>query len=402
MFTERAACEVSVDLPGVSKRSFRRQISTTNPGIPLSPPMKNADTQSYQLLTIRYLRKQAKQLAGQMVGLRESDDIEFVHRARVACRRLRAVLQMSRDCVPRKQFKAWRKEIRKLLKGLGDARDKDVQTDFLWRFLADLNDRALLPGIARIVVGLENQREQLQPAVVSAAERAENSGVIKDLLATSKATLDELSEKSVQLTGRELFCRLEQHIGENLDEFLDHEDSLDDPQNEEGHHEMRIAAKQLRYTLEICKPAYAGRMDAPLATVKRIQTLLGDIHDCDVWVEHLAATLGEEGKRLSEYYGHNGHLHRLAAGIEHLRNERRATRDWLFEELVGYWRELKQEAYWENLRELIGCCALRGHVPPSDDDEAVAEDGTEGDDGDEPLDETSLPPTVEATTGPWT
>jgi hypothetical protein len=70
---------------------------------------------------------------------------------------------MSRGCVPRKQFKVWRKEIRKLLKGLGDARDKDVQADFLWRFLADLSDRALLPGISRIVVGLEHQREQLQP-----------------------------------------------------------------------------------------------------------------------------------------------------------------------------------------------------------------------------------------------
>ena len=52
--------------------------------------MKNVDTQSYLLLTTRYLRKQVRQLSGQMVGLRESDDIEFVHQARVACRRLRA------------------------------------------------------------------------------------------------------------------------------------------------------------------------------------------------------------------------------------------------------------------------------------------------------------------------
>jgi CHAD domain-containing protein len=379
-----------------------------------SPPMKNADTQSYQLLTTRYLRKQARQLSGQMVGLRESNDIEFVHRARVACRRLRAVMQMSRGCVPRKQFKVWRKEIRKLLKGLGDARDKDVQSDFLWRFLADLGDPALLPGIARIVVGLETQREQLQPTVVAAAERAENSGVIKDLLTTSKATLEELSKKSVQLTGRELFTRLEKHISGNLDEFLDHQDCLDDPQNEEGHHEMRIAAKQFRYTLEICKPAYAGRMDDPLATVKRIQTLLGDIHDCDVWIEHLAATLGEEGKRLSEYYGHNGQLNRLAAGIEHLRAERRATRVHLFEELLGYWQELKQEAYWDSLRELVGCCALRGNVPPSEEAESVSkgsddekgvseeDDETRVGEGGEALDERQVPPTVEATAGEWT
>lgn len=370
--------------------------------------MKPADTQSYQLLTTRYLRKQARQLSGQMSGLRESDDIEFVHRARVACRRLNAVLQMSRDCYPRKQYKMWRKEIRKLLKGLGGARDKDVQVDFLWRLLADLTDRALLPGIARIVVGLENQRERLQPTVVAATERAESSGVIEDLLASSKATLVELAKKSVRLTGRDLFSRLEQQIGENLDEFLDYEDSLDDPKNEEGHHEMRIAAKHFRYTLEICKPAYAGRLDNCHAAVKRIQTLLGDIHDCDVWVEHLAATLGEEGKRLAECYGHNGHLGRLAAGIEYLRDERRATRARWFEELVSYWRELEQEACWEQLRELVGCCSLRGNLPPSEDDdddeeeeEAVGEEEIDAEEGAEYFDAEHVPPAMEATASQW-
>jgi CHAD domain-containing protein len=366
--------------------------------------MKNVDTKSYLLLTTRYLRKQARQLSAQMVGLRESDDIEFVHRARVACRRLRAVLQMSQDCVPRRQFKMWRKEIRKLLKGLGDARDKDVQADFLWRFLADLHDRTLLPGIARIVVGLEHQREELQPTVIAAADRAESSGVVKDLLATSKATLNDLNQKHVHLTGRELFSRLEQQITENLEEFMDYQDSLEDPQNEEGHHEMRIVAKHFRYTLEICKPAYAGRLDDYLATVKRIQTLLGDIHDCDVWIEHLAATLGEEGKWLAEHYGHNGHLGRLAAGIEHLRDERRTTRSRLFEQLAQYWCELKQEAYWKGLRELIGCCALRGNVPPSDDDDEAAEgdEETDTDDDIEFFDEEHAPPIVKAAAGQWT
>jgi CHAD domain-containing protein len=240
--------------------------------------------------------------------------------------------------------------------------------------------------------------------VVAAAERAESSGVIKDLLTSSKSTLDALAKKSVQLTGRELFGRLEERITENLDEFLEYQDSLEDAQNEEGHHEMRIAAKQFRYTLEICKPAYSGRLDNYQATVKRIQSLLGDIHDCDVWVEHLAATLGEEGKRLAEYYGHSGHLWRLAAGIEHLRDERRATRTHLFEELVGYWQELKQEAYWDSLRELVGCCALRGDVPPSEDEEAAAE-GDEDAGADEPVEASETehaPPTVEATASEWT
>ncbi len=52
--------------------------------------------ESYQLLAARYLRKQTKQLVGQFDGIRESVDIEFVHRGRVASRRLRAALRVFR------------------------------------------------------------------------------------------------------------------------------------------------------------------------------------------------------------------------------------------------------------------------------------------------------------------
>jgi len=363
--------------------------------------MKKTDDPSYRLLTTRYFRKQAKQLADQMLGLRESDDIEFVHRARVACRRMRAVLQMSRDCFDGKQFKLWRKEIRKLLKGLGDARDKDVQTEFLWDVVAGLNDRTLLPGIARVVVGLERAREELQPTVIASVDRAEQVGLIDDLLETSKKTLSELEGEQVQLTGRELFTRLEEHIAENVNEFLEHQDCLDDPMNEEGHHEMRIAAKQLRYTMEICRPAYQGQLDDFVATVKRVQTLLGDIHDCDVWVEHLAVTLGEEGKRLAEDYGHHGRLTRLMSGIEYLRVERREERVRLFEDLVGYWRELRQEAYWDGLIDLISSSALRGSVPPAEDGEEAAETDEEQAAADLKGQEPDRP-AFEASAGNWT
>ncbi|MFH1922387.1 MAG: CHAD domain-containing protein, partial [Planctomycetota bacterium] len=56
---------------------------------------------SYQLLAGRYVRRQIRQLIGQLEGMRKADDIEFVHRARVASRRLRAALGIFRDCFGR-------------------------------------------------------------------------------------------------------------------------------------------------------------------------------------------------------------------------------------------------------------------------------------------------------------
>ena len=93
---------------------------------------------SYRFLAAGHIRRQAKQLAEQLDGVRAAEDIECIHRARVASRRLRSALKMFSDCFRGKMVKRWRKQIRRITRELGDARDKDVQIDFLcgaWRRL---------------------------------------------------------------------------------------------------------------------------------------------------------------------------------------------------------------------------------------------------------------------------
>ena len=63
-----------------------------------------------------------------------------------------------------------------------------------------------------------------------------------------------------------------------------------------------LAAKRLRYTLEICQPVYQGRLDPFVKAVKQLQSLLGDIHDCDVWVADLDTFLEEERQHLGEWW----------------------------------------------------------------------------------------------------
>jgi len=130
---------------------------------------------------------------------------------------------------------------------------------------------------------------------------------------------------------------------------MEYEDCLGDPQDQRQHHAMRIAAKRLRYTMEICSPVYEGRLDEFIRAVKGVQSLLGDIHDCDVWVENLAAFMEEERERTLAYYGHNRPFHRLELGLEYLRQERQVHRDEVFRQLVEHWQELNQAAFWERL-----------------------------------------------------
>ncbi len=50
-------------------------------------------------------------------------------------------------------------------------------------------------------------------------------------------------------------------------------------------HNMRIAAKRLRYVLELTGPALGSAAAKGAREAKEIQTLLGELHDCDVMLE---------------------------------------------------------------------------------------------------------------------
>lgn len=69
-------------------------------------------------------------------------------------------------------------------------------------------------------------------------------------------------------------------------------------------HEMRIAAKRLRYVIEIFAPCLGEEAAAAREAAKRLQAVLGDLHDCDLMltkverIGSVAALLRERRERL--------------------------------------------------------------------------------------------------------
>jgi CHAD domain-containing protein len=82
-----------------------------------------------------------------------------------------------------------------------------------------------------------------------------------------------------------------------LQELLDLADAAHDAENIEALHDMRIAAKRLRYTLEIFLPTLESGAAELLKTIERVQEELGVLHDLDVRLPILKKSLAQEKKR---------------------------------------------------------------------------------------------------------
>jgi CHAD domain-containing protein len=322
--------------------------------------MKPPVDKSYQLLAARYIRRQIKQLTGQIEGIQKAEDLEFVHRARVASRRLRQALAVFDDCFPGDRVGFWEKEIRRLGRGLGAARDKDVQIQWVSDVLARLEDRACVLGVARVLVRCQRKRERRQPEVLRRLRQLLAGRALHEMLAATKKLTSAADGKEAAEKSPVVFERAEWHISQRVKDLRAFEPCLADPDDHQQHHAMRIAAKRLRYTMEFFKPVYDGGLDRVIEAIKQVQSLLGDVHDCDVWVDQLDKMLQKQGRRFARFYRHAGPLAQIQPGIDYLKQDRRRRREHLFSTLVDFWREQTEAGLWDELAEVV---RLRAPLP---------------------------------------
>lgn len=313
--------------------------------------MKRVDD-GYRMLAGQCLRKQARRLARQIKLVGAQDQIEVIHQARVAARRLAAAFRAFARHLPRKKAKRWRRDIRRTLKQFGAARDKDVQIECLRTTLKQTSDRALRPGIRRLMVRMRQQRQALQPKVVKAARKLQKSGTLKAIRRRGDAMLAALPPEGATIQTPAVFAARHQ-ILKALDRVIAYESCLFNPAGIAQHHEMRLVTKELRYTMELFRPAYEGDLDAPLAATKKLQDMLGDLHDCDVWLELLPDFIKNERKRAEAYFGKASPVKRLEAGIESLQTTRRDDRERIFAELGDYWHKLSTGGTWQSLTTML-------------------------------------------------
>jgi len=131
-----------------------------------------------------------------------------------------------------------------------------------------------------------------------------------------------------------------------------------DPSEERALHDMRIAAKRLRYLLELTSPCFGAYAATGAKRAKQLQDLLGEIHDCDVMLPlvrgHLEALRAADAAELRRMAGDADDLdpslaarapHRRAyRGLETLIVHLEARRELLFARFLERWRDLRLRA----------------------------------------------------------
>lgn len=142
----------------------------------------------------------------------------------------------------------------------------------------------------------------------------------------------------------------------------------------DAQHDMRIAAKRVRYALEATGFAFGAPAERARKAAKRLQEVLGELHDCDVLAplvaEHSAELERADAEHLSSLAGGAKDLdpalaaeapHRTAyRGLGVLGAHVRGRRLVLFERFSELWEELEREGVWEALAEAVELRRARG------------------------------------------
>jgi CHAD domain-containing protein len=212
--------------------------------------------------------------------VRVSPDPDAVHDLRVAIRRCRSVAAVMEEVDPDRSWPEMRKLGRKLFRQLGVLRDTQVLKEWVDQ-LGDEGD----PVRINLSGSLKTREVELRDAAIAIAGRFDQKAwrklehglqrrsrmVPPDRMAAECLALERLE------SARELHARAVR------------------TEKPTAWHELRIGVKRFRYTVEALLPTkYAAWGDE----LKKLQDLLGEVHDLDVLAEAMIQTAARESEEI--------------------------------------------------------------------------------------------------------
>lgn len=226
------------------------------------------------------LRRHFEKLLARAHDVRRGDDPEDVHQMRVATRRLRASLQVVAPVFDAALVRDTRRRLRDLAAALGHVRDRDVLLGHLRADIAALatpQQDALAPLIAVV----ERELALARAALLAYLESKRYRRLVRDFarfLTAPGVGVALQAEHGGPLRTRDMAGSL---IWRRYEALRSYEPLLP-AAPEETLHQMRIAGKRLRYTLEFFTDERGPDTQPCLAPLADLQELLGGLQDAAV------------------------------------------------------------------------------------------------------------------------
>ncbi|MGD8456978.1 MAG: CHAD domain-containing protein [Anaerolineales bacterium] len=259
---------------------FPQPIDTT-PGLQPDDPIAEAGR--------KILKHQYRMIRLFEQGVRAKEDIEALHKMRVAVRRMRIAYRVFRNYISREIIRPSIKELRELGDALGDVRDLDV-------FLINAgNYKSNLIGEKQIVFSLiegtfESKRKYHRRILLELLNGQTYQGLcerLSEMLARSHGLVKDGKE---QTTSSRTDVAAREIIRKRYEKILDF-DRFSEKETIEKLHRIRIAVKAFRYSIEFFEEVLGNDARYVIEKLITLQDFLGELNDRAVAVKMMEKNL---------------------------------------------------------------------------------------------------------------
>ena len=232
-------------------------------------PMEHRDLAYWMSRTLAELRE-----------LRSDPSVDAVHDFRVALRRCRSVANAVAEIDPHPDWAEMRGCGRKVFRSMGELRDAQIAEEWLERLVPEPHPLKLL--------------------VLDSVKRTQGTALAKALHFAERFDGERWAELSKILCSRLRKIPVDGEAArclalERLEEAHELHRRALRTESAAPWHELRIGLKRFRYTLELLVPSLHAKW---IPSLKRVQDLLGDVHDLDTLVALAGDSRGAGGPGL--------------------------------------------------------------------------------------------------------
>lgn len=267
------------DMPGLSPEplsKFERGLAAVNaapPGITLDDTIAEAARKTLRFHLLRVMLNEQ--------GTRAGQDTEALHDMRVATRRMRTAFRVFAAAMDADAMQPYLKDLRRTGRVLGHVRDLDVFRENAQMYL-DTFTKGNAPDLSVLRQAWDAEYECARRRMLTYLD-GKRYQRFKHEFAIHLATPLPQSDATQRYAVRRIAEAIPDLVNGRLAEFYQCKAQLDQPNAAlSDYHQMRIVAKNLRYTVEYFREVLGADTERAIDELKTLQNHLGALQDAVV------------------------------------------------------------------------------------------------------------------------